>query len=105
MFEFLRSARVFERLRSACKFLVGRGQATGLEETEAKLTTRLSRALEGELKTGLRVLIFGVGIVGDLGDFDAAFERGCRAGHAGGGIGCEENSASGWWRGGEYSRA
>ena len=62
--EFLRSARVFERPRSAYKFLVGRGQAAGLEETEARLTTRLSRALEGELKTGLRVLIFGVGIVG-----------------------------------------
>ena len=62
-FEFLRSAPVFERLRSAGKFLVGRGQVTGLEETEARLTTRLSRALEGELKTGLRVLIFGVGIL------------------------------------------
>ena len=62
--EFLRPRRTFERLRSAYEFLAGRDHTAGLEGTEARLTTRLGRALERELKRGLRVLIFGVGIVG-----------------------------------------
>jgi len=62
--EFLRPDRAIEHLRSAYAFLVGREHADGLEGTEARLTTRLSRAFDGELKAGLRVLIFGVGIVG-----------------------------------------
>jgi HlyD family secretion protein len=61
--EFLRPRRTFERLRSAYEFLTGREDTAGLE-TEARLTARLSRAFERELKRGLRVLIFGVGIVG-----------------------------------------
>ncbi|MFZ0064952.1 MAG: biotin/lipoyl-binding protein, partial [Pseudolabrys sp.] len=62
--EFLRPRRIFEHLRSAYEFLTGREHTAGLEGTEARLTTRLSRVLERELKRGLRVLIFGVGIVG-----------------------------------------
>jgi HlyD family secretion protein len=62
--EFLRPRRAFEHLRSAYEFLVGRDHAAGLEGTEARLTARLGRAFERELKRGLRVLIFGVGIVG-----------------------------------------
>ena len=62
--EFLRPRRTFERLRSAYEFLTGREHTAGLEGTEARLTARLSRAFERELKRGLRVLIFGVGIVG-----------------------------------------
>ncbi|HET7164571.1 MAG TPA: HlyD family type I secretion periplasmic adaptor subunit [Pseudolabrys sp.] len=62
--EFLRPRRAFERLRSAYEFLTGRDHAAGLEGTEARLTVRLGRAFERELKRGLRVLIFGVGIVG-----------------------------------------
>jgi HlyD family secretion protein len=63
MLEFLRPARVFEHLRSACKFLLGRGKTVDLEGTESRFTTLLSSALDGELKAGLRVLIFGVGIL------------------------------------------
>ena len=62
--EFLRPRRTFEHLRSAYEFLAGRERTAGLEEAEARLTARLSRAFERELKRGLRVLIFGVGIVG-----------------------------------------
>ena len=62
--EFLRPRRRFERLRSAYEFLAGREHTAGLEGAEARLTARLSRAFERELKRGLRVLIFGVGIVG-----------------------------------------
>jgi HlyD family secretion protein len=62
--EFLRPRRAFEHLRSAYEFLVGRDHAADLEGTEARLTARLCRAFERELKRGLRVLIFGVGIVG-----------------------------------------
>ena len=62
--EFLRPRRAFEHLRSAYEFLVGRDHTAGLEGTEARLTARLGRAFERELKRGLRVLIFGVGIVG-----------------------------------------
>ena len=61
--EVLRPRRTFERLRSAYEFLTGREDTAGLE-IEARLTARLSRAFERELKRGLRVLIFGVGIVG-----------------------------------------
>ena len=62
--EFLQPRRAIERLRSAYEFLAGRDHAAGLEGTEARLTARLGRAFERELKRGLRVLIFGVGIVG-----------------------------------------
>jgi HlyD family secretion protein len=62
--ELLRPRRTFERLRSAYEFLAGRDHTAGLEGTEARLTVRLGRAFERELKRGLRVLIFGVGIVG-----------------------------------------
>ena len=62
--EFLRPRRTFEDLRSAYEFLAGRERTAGLEEAEARLTARLNRAFERELKGGLRVLIFGVGIVG-----------------------------------------
>ena len=54
----------WERLRAGYAFLVGRAPATGLDGTETTLTKRLTRAFEGELKIGLRVLIIGVGIVG-----------------------------------------
>jgi HlyD family secretion protein len=62
--ELLRPRRTFERLRSAYEFLAGRDHTAGLEGTEARLTVWLGRAFERELKRGLRVLIFGVGIVG-----------------------------------------
>jgi HlyD family secretion protein len=63
--EFLRSGRAIEHLRSAYAFLVGRANVVGLDEgSEARLTTRLMRTFEAELKTGLRVLIIGLGIVG-----------------------------------------
>ena len=62
--EFLRPRRAFEHLRSAYEFLAGREHTADLEGTEVRLTARLSRAFERELKRGLRVLIFGVGIVG-----------------------------------------
>jgi HlyD family secretion protein len=61
----LRPVRVIKRVRSAYAFLAGRADVKGLDEgSEARLTTRLIRAFESELKTGLRVLIVGVGIVG-----------------------------------------
>src|SRR5262249_19024932 len=63
-FEYLRPSRAFEGLRSACAFLTGRAHTVGLDGHETGLTTRLAHAFEGELKTGLRVLIVGVGIVG-----------------------------------------
>jgi HlyD family secretion protein len=62
--EFLRPRRIFERLRSAWDFLAGREHTADLEGAEVRLTARLSRAFERELKRGLRVLVFGVGIVG-----------------------------------------
>jgi len=62
--EFLRPGRAIEQLRTAYAFLVGRADAAGLADSEARLTTRLTRTFEGELRTGLRVLIFGVAIVG-----------------------------------------
>ena len=62
--EFLRPRRAFEHLRFAYEFLAGQDHTAGLEGTEARLTARLGRAFERELKRGLRVLIFGVGIVG-----------------------------------------
>jgi HlyD family secretion protein len=61
----LRPVRMIERLRSAYEFLAGRADVDGLETgSEARLTTRLFRAFESELKTGLRVLIIGLGILG-----------------------------------------
>lgn len=61
----LRPVRVIKRVRSVYAFLAGRADVKGLDEgSEARLTTRLIRAFESELKTGLRVLIVGVGIVG-----------------------------------------
>ena len=60
----LRPRQAFEGLRSAYAFLTGRAHTAALDEAETRLTTRLVRAFEGELKTGLRVLIVGVGIVG-----------------------------------------
>lgn len=53
----------FGRLRSAYLFLSGRAHTATLEESEGPLTTRLARAYEGELRTGLRVLIIGGGLV------------------------------------------
>lgn len=52
------------RLRTGYAFLVGRAPAIGLDGPETSLTKRLTRAFEGELKIGLRVLTIGVGIVG-----------------------------------------
>ena len=52
-----------DRLRSAYAFLTGRVHTALLEGSEGTLTARLARAYEGELRTGLRVLIIGVGIV------------------------------------------
>lgn len=55
---------LFQRLQSAYTFLSGRAHTAALEKCDGKLTARLACAYEGELKTGLRVLIIGVGIVG-----------------------------------------
>lgn len=52
------------RLRTGYAFLVGRAPAIGLDGPETSLTKRPTRAFEGELKIGLRVLTIGVGIVG-----------------------------------------
>ena len=63
--EFLRSVRMVERARSAFSFLVGRTEINGLGEgSEARLTARLVRAFDSELKAGLRVLIIAAGILG-----------------------------------------
>ncbi len=63
--EFMRSARAFERLRTAFAFLVSRARVSGLEDgSEPDLTARLAHTFEGELKIGLRVLIVGIGILG-----------------------------------------
>jgi HlyD family secretion protein len=61
---FLRPGRALEGLRSAYAFLAGRTSAAGLDGPETRLITRLAHAFEGELKTGLRVLVWGVGIIG-----------------------------------------
>ena len=60
----VRSQLTWERLRAGYAFLVGRAPALALDGPETTLTKRLTRAFEGELKIGLRVLIIGVGIVG-----------------------------------------
>jgi HlyD family secretion protein len=62
--QFLRPRRALEGLRSAYAFLAGRARVTGLDGPETRLITRLAHAFEGELKTGLRVLIWGVGVLG-----------------------------------------
>jgi HlyD family secretion protein len=68
--EILRPVRVIDHVRSAYAFLAGHADAKGLDEgSEARLTTRLFRAFESELKTGLRVLIIGVGILGGWATF------------------------------------
>jgi HlyD family secretion protein len=56
--------RLFSRAAPAYGFLAGQTDAGALEDSEKELTVRLVRAYEGELKTGLRILIIGVGIVG-----------------------------------------
>ena len=61
---FLQPRRTWERLRAGYEFLVGRAPAIGLDGPEIALKKRLTRAFEGELKIGLRVLVIGVGIVG-----------------------------------------
>jgi HlyD family secretion protein len=61
---YLRPGHAFQGLRSAYAFLTGRAHTAVLDEPETGLTARLVNAFEGELKTGLRVLILGVGIVG-----------------------------------------
>ena len=63
--EFLRPRRAFEHLlRFAYEFLVGEITRPVWKGPKPRLTARLGRAFERELKGGLRVLIFGVGIVG-----------------------------------------
>jgi HlyD family secretion protein len=63
--ELLRSSRAFDRLRSGCAFLINRTHAIGLDESSGpELSTRLTQNFECELKTGLRVLLVGVGILG-----------------------------------------
>ena len=62
--DYLRSQLSWERLHEGYALLVGRAPATGLDGPETALTKRLTRAFEGELKIGLRVLIIGAGIVG-----------------------------------------
>jgi HlyD family secretion protein len=59
-----RTRRAFEGLRSACSFLATPAYPAGLEGSETSLATKLTRAFEGDLKTGLRMLIAGVGVVG-----------------------------------------
>ena len=61
---YLGTGHAFQALRSAYAFLTGRAHTAALDRTETRLTTRLALAYEGELKTGLRVLIVGVGIIG-----------------------------------------
>ena len=51
-------------LRPAYLFLVGRGRLAGSEGPETRLTGRLMQDFEGELKSGLRVLVTGVCVVG-----------------------------------------
>jgi len=64
-FERLQTSSVFERLRSACSFLLSRTRAVGLDESSGpELSTRLTLTFESELKTGLRVLLVGLGILG-----------------------------------------
>jgi HlyD family secretion protein len=68
--ELLRPVRVIDHVRSAYAFLAGRTDGKALDEgSEARLTTRLFRAFESELKTGLRVLIIGVGILAGWATF------------------------------------
>ena len=62
--KFCATSRASSRLRTGYAFLVGRAPAIGLDGPETSLTKRLTRAFEGELKIGLRVLTIGVGIVG-----------------------------------------
>jgi HlyD family secretion protein len=52
-------------LRSGYNFLVRRARGDGVDDkSDAELATGLTCAFEGELRTGLRVLIVGVGIFG-----------------------------------------
>jgi len=68
--ELLRPVRAIERVRSAYAFLAGGADGKALAEgAEARLTTRLFRVFESELKTGLRVLIIGLGILGGWATF------------------------------------
>jgi HlyD family secretion protein len=64
LFELLRPTQTFERVRSGFGALIGRAQQDGAEEADAKLTTRLMRSFEVELKIGLRVLIVGITLFG-----------------------------------------
>src|SRR5262249_20304995 len=41
-----------------------RSEAAVPEAAEARLSIRLARTFEGELRTGLRVLVFGFGVIG-----------------------------------------
>ncbi|SED64296.1 HlyD family secretion protein [Rhizobiales bacterium GAS188] len=53
------------RLRSSYRFLVsGNGGSLAADTQEIVLVARLKRAFEDELRTGLRVLVAGMGIVG-----------------------------------------
>lgn len=55
-----------ERLRSGFLFLIARAKGPGAtaDTSEAELSGPVKRALDGELRMGLRVLIAGVGILG-----------------------------------------
>ncbi|HLH92172.1 MAG TPA: HlyD family type I secretion periplasmic adaptor subunit [Xanthobacteraceae bacterium] len=48
---------------AVCAFLLGRGDGAAAD-AEAELVTRVRRSYERELRTGLRVLILGVGLIG-----------------------------------------
>jgi HlyD family secretion protein len=56
---------LLQRLRFCCDFILNRpGREHETDSHDAGMATRLARAYEHELRTGLRVLIVGFGIVG-----------------------------------------
>lgn len=62
--ERVRASPALARLASGCAFVIGRASGATVEgKSEVGLSARLIHAFEGELRTGLRVLIFGIGIL------------------------------------------
>jgi HlyD family secretion protein len=49
---------------TACAYLLGRGDGAADDADAADFVTRVRRSFERELRTGLRVLVLGVGLIG-----------------------------------------
>jgi HlyD family secretion protein len=59
-----------DRIKSACAFLVDSGRGTRMDDSpDTALAVGAEHALKGELRTGLRVLIISVGVLGGWATF------------------------------------